>query len=145
AGLSVAVMLPNLVWQWRHQFISLDFLAHLHARDLAQGRYSGFFTQQPWVCVNVATVPLVLVGLWFLLAHPAGRRFRLVGWIIVATFAAFAIAGSRAFYAAPIYPVLIAAGSMNLVRLLDRVGPPWGRLGIGVQWTAIAVAGATFA
>src|SRR5262249_34953447 len=70
---------------------------------------------------------------------------RLVGWMIVATFAAFALAGSRAYYAAPIYPVLIAAGSMNLVRLLDRVAPPWGRLGIGVQWTAIAVAGTTFA
>src|SRR5262249_16216893 len=37
AGVSILIFLPNLIWQARHGFISLDFLSHLHARDLRQG------------------------------------------------------------------------------------------------------------
>src|SRR5215475_12449531 len=39
---SLLVFLPNLIWQARHHFISLEFLSYLRARDSRQGRYRGF-------------------------------------------------------------------------------------------------------
>jgi hypothetical protein len=52
------------------------------------------------------------------------------------------IAGS--YYAAPLYPMLIAAGSILLGDLLARLRPAWSRLVYGVQWTAILAGGVAF-
>src|SRR5229473_1615859 len=57
-AISIFVFLPNLIWQVQHHFISLDFLSHLHARDMRQGRYQGFFPEQLGICVNLVTAPL---------------------------------------------------------------------------------------
>jgi hypothetical protein len=143
-GVSLLVFLPNLVWQMRHHFISLEFLSHLHARDLRQGRYNGFFREQLWICVNLVTAPLALLGLWFYFARPQGRRYRLLGWLFVVSFMLFAFAGSRSYYAAPLYPMLISAGCVLLGDLLARLRPAWSRLVYGVQWTAILAGGVAF-
>lgn len=143
-GASIVVFLPNLIWQMQHHFISLEFLSHLHARDLRQGRYNGFFREQLLTCVNLATAPLTLLGLWFYLVRQQGRRYRLLGWTFVVSFALFALAGSRSYYTAPLYPMLIAAGSVLFGDLLVRSRPAWSRLAYGVQWTAIIVGGVIF-
>jgi len=141
---SVAIFLPNLVWQAQHHFISLDFLSHLHARDLRQGRFKGFYTGQFWVCVNLVTVPLTALGIWYYLFREEGRRYRLVGWTCLATFVLFAVAGARSYYTAPLYPVPIAGGSVLLAILLERARPFWARLAYGAQWAAIAAGGIGF-
>ena len=143
-AVSILVFLPNLIWQMRHHFISLEFLSHLHARDLRQGRYVGFYREQLWVCVNIVTAPLALMGLWFYLVRPAGRRYSLLGWTFVVTFALYALAGARSYYTAPLYPMLIAAGCVWFGNMLASVRPAWSRLVYGVQWTAILAGGLIF-
>lgn len=143
-GASILVFLPNLIWQIRHHFISLDFLSYLHARDLRQGRYRGFFPEQLWGCVNIVTAPMTLLGLWFYFIRQEGRRYRLLGWTFVVTFVLFAIAGARSYYTAPLYPMLIAAGSVFLGNLLSRLRPAWSRVTYGAQWTAILLGGISF-
>ncbi len=142
---SILLFLPNLLWQARHQFISLEFLSYLHARDLLQGRYRGFFREQLLTCVNVATAPLTLLGLWFYFVCEEGRHYRLLGWIFVITFALFALAGSRSYYTAPLYPMLIASGSVLFGNLLGRLDALWSRFAYALQWTAILVGGVVFA
>jgi hypothetical protein len=65
----------------------------------------------------------------------------LLGWICAATFFLFAGAKSRAYYTAPLYPVLIAAGSVYLGDLLGRLRPIWSRIAFGLQWTALIAGG----
>jgi hypothetical protein len=144
-GLSILVFLPNLIWQMLHHFISLDFLSHLHARDLRQDRYKGFFPEQLWVCVNLVIVPLTLLGLWFYLIRQEGRRYRLLGWAFVVTFALFAVAGARSYYTAPLYPMLVAGGSVLFASLPGGLRAAWSRFAFGVQWTAIVAGGVGFA
>ena len=145
AALSILIFLPNVIWQARHDFISLDFLKHLHARDLRQGRYSGFYREQLIVNVNVVTIPLVLRGLWFYLARQEARRYRMVGWTVVITFLLFAVAGARSYYTAPLYPVLLAGGAVFFASWLATARPPLRRLAYGVQWTLILAGGVAFA
>jgi len=140
-GISVLIWLPNLIWQIQHHFVSLEFLSYLHARDLRQGRYAGFFREQLWVCVNLAAAPLTLLGLWFYLVHQEGRVYRLLGWTFAVTFVLFALASSRSYYTAPIYPMLIASGSVLLGKLLERLRPAKSRLVYGMQWTAVLLNG----
>lgn len=144
-GVSLLIFLPNLIWQMQHHFISLDFLSYLRARDLRQGRYNGFFPEQFWVCVNLVTVPLMLMGLWFYFFYRDGRRFRLLGWTFVISFALFAVARSRSYYTAPLYPMLVAAGSVFLASAISDLRPVWSRLLYGVQWAAIVAGGVLFA
>jgi hypothetical protein len=143
-GISIVVFLPNIIWQMRHHFISLEFLSHLHARDLRQGRYNGFFTEQLWICVNPVTAPLTLLGLWFYLVREEGRRYRLLGWTFVLTFTLFALVGARSYYTAPLYPMLIAAGCVLFGNLLGSLRPAWSQFSYGVQWTATLIGGVAF-
>ena len=144
-ALSILIFAPNLIWQAQHQFISLDFLKHLHARDLAQGRYNGFYREQFFTCVNVVTVPLMLLGLWFYLVRREGQRYRLLGFTFVVTFALFAVAGARSYYTAPLYPMLLAGGSVLLQILLREARPVWSRVVYRTQWISIAVSGVAVA
>ncbi len=65
AALSVVIFLPNVIWQMRHDFVSLAFLNHIHARDVEIGRTDGYFVQQLFVSANLFTLPLWMAGLYF--------------------------------------------------------------------------------
>jgi len=142
---SVLVFSPNLIWQVRHHYISLEFLHYLHLRDSSQGRYRGFYREQLYTCVNLSAASLALLGLWFYLARKEGQRFRLVGWTAVVSFTLFAIYGSRAYYTAPLYPVLVAGGSVLFGHLVSKLRPPLMRFIYGVQWAAVCVGAVIFA
>ncbi|MBZ5683373.1 MAG: glycosyltransferase family 39 protein [Acidobacteriia bacterium] len=136
-AVSLLIFLPNLIWQIRHSFISLDFLRHIHARDVRWGRTRGFFPEQLFVCVNTLVVPLVFMGLVFYFTE-RGRKYRLLGWMFVLTFAMFALAQARSFYPGPLYPMLLAAGSVVWERWVT-VRPRTPSLAIqGVTWLLVA-------
>ena len=112
AALSVIIWLPNLIWQIQHNFISLRFLADIHARDIEIGRADGFLPMQLFVSTNPFTLPLWIWGLYFYFLSPAGARYRLLGWMyLVPLVLMFAMQG-RFYYLAPAYPMLLAAGAV---------------------------------
>ena len=112
AAVAVLVMLPNMVWQIQHHFVSYEFLKSIHARDVQWGRANHFLPAQFWKCANVATVPLWCAGLWYLFAVPGGKRYRLLGWMYVIPLLVYFVAKGRDYYLAPAYPVLLAAGAV---------------------------------
>jgi hypothetical protein len=137
AGLSILIFLPNLIWQLQHQFISLDFLRHIHERDVRIGRTKDFLTDQ--LLLNLFAAPLALVGLWFYFFSRAGRNFRAFGWMYVTAFFLFLVAQGRGYYLAPVYPVLYAGGAVWVEQLLQQrratiALPAWA-----LSWTALAV------
>lgn len=117
--LSLLIFLPNLVWQVRHDFISLTFLKHIHVRDVGEGRTKGFLPEQTFVCTNILMLPLVLMGLWFYFTE-IGRKFRLLGWMFVGTLVLFVIAQGRSYYMGPLYPMALAAGAVIWERWVSR-------------------------
>ncbi len=140
-GISVLLFLPNVAWQAQHHFISLDFLRHLHERDIRQGRNNGFLLGQILLCVNVVTVPLTVLGLRYLLASEGGKHYRQVGWTLLVSFLLFWIAKARFYYTAPIYPVALAAGSVVFGNWMKSAKPGTARFVNGLQWTGIILSG----
>jgi Dolichyl-phosphate-mannose-protein mannosyltransferase len=130
--LAIVVVLPNLLWQVEHHFIYLDFVKEIHARDVRIGRAAGFWIDQLTIATNLLTLPLWLLGLYFLFFAADGRRFRIVGWLAVIPVALFALAQGRGYYAGPVYPMLFAGGAAQLQQVLDRRGPALQRVGWGV-------------
>lgn len=140
AALSIAIASPNLLWQIRHDWISLDFLQFIHARDVRIGRTDAFWIDQLQVPVNLFAVPLALLGLYVLLATERGRRYRILGWMFVVPFLLFAAAKGRAYYTGPLYPMLLAAGAADLQRWAGTLRPAMRRAAWGTM-TLLLLAG----
>jgi len=138
-SLSLLIFLPNLLWQFHHNFISLDFLKFIHARDVRLGRTDGFLLGQLFKSTSVVTAPLWLAGLYFLFAVPAGKRFRLLAWMYVIPLALFVFAKGRDYYLASAYPALLAAGAVFAEHWLASVAPTRARRIRRSFWWALAV------
>jgi hypothetical protein len=111
ALVALLLALPNLIWQVQHDFISLQFLMFIHARDVRIGRTDGFLAEQFYIASNVVAVSLWLFGLYAVFRD---RRDRAIGWMYVVTMALFIAAKARGYYSGPLYPMLIAAGAAAL-------------------------------
>ncbi len=142
AGLATIIFLPNLIWQAQHQFITLEFLSVIHARDIQEGRTSNFLIDQLRVSSNPFTVPLWIIGLYFCVFSANGKRYRLLGFMVLATWLLFWIGQARGYYTGPLYPALFAAGAVVLEQWLATRSPGAARWARGITWGLIAVGGA---
>src|SRR5215831_12292 len=94
-GMAVAalIFLPNLIWQAQHDFVYLDFIRHIHARDVAQGRASDFLPGQ--LKLTLLALPIWIAGLRWYLFLPAGKPYRTLGWMYIVPLALFIVAKGR--------------------------------------------------
>jgi hypothetical protein len=142
AALSLAIFLPNLIWQVRHDFVSLHFLHHIHVRDVGQGRADGFIRDQFLISTNLLTAHLWIVGLAWLAFAPTGRRYRLLAWLYAIPFALYFFGKGRGYYLAPAYPMLFAAGCVLFARWTSTLAAVWRHGLRGVTFAGMAVGGA---
>lgn len=144
-ALSLAIFLPNLLWQINHDFVYLDFVRHIHARDMAMGRTRGFFSQQLFANASVFTLPLWLAGLGYLMWARDAARYRALAWLYLIPLTLFALAQGRGYYMAPAYPMLLAAGAVASERWLASLRAHMAR-GLRItNWLLLGVAGASSA
>jgi hypothetical protein len=118
-GVGIALLLfsPNLIWLARHDFISYQFLQHIHARDVGEGRAEGFLKGQFLGNVNLFAAPVWVLGL---IAFFADRRYRMLAWMYVVPVFLFWAGKGRFYYVAEAYPPLLAIGAVTAERWLAR-------------------------
>ncbi len=126
AGLALLIFLPNLIWQVKHDFISLHFLQYIHRRDVGEGRAEGFWLDQFLSCANRFAAPLWIIGLIGFLRSP---RYRMLAWMYIIPVAIFWLAKGRGYYTGAAYPMLMAMGATECERWLRRL-PRIGRWGV---------------
>ncbi len=136
-ALSILVFLPNLIWQAQHHFVSLDFLKHIHERDIRWGRTKDFLPGQ--LKLTLLSVPVWIAGLYFYLIAPAGRRFRMLGWMYVVPLLLFAAAKGRWYYLGGAYPMLYAAGAVWGEQWLTSLGKGWAGAVRAMAWAALVL------
>jgi hypothetical protein len=141
AALALLIFLPNLIWQVRHDFISLHFLRYIHARDVRQGRANGFIRHQLTICTNPFVAWLWIAGFWYFFASSEGKRYKLLAWLYLTEFALFFFAKGRGYYLAPAYPMLFAGGSVWWQGWLGSLSTRWSRAVKRVTFAAVAVGG----
>ena len=118
-GVAIALLLlsPNIVWLVRHDFISYQFLQHIHARDVGLGRADGFLKGQFLADANLFAAPLWILGL---IAFFTSARYRMLAWMYVIPVAIFWLNKGRFYYVAEAYPPLIAMGAVVAADWLAR-------------------------
>jgi MFS family permease len=120
-ALGLVICSPNIVWQVKHGFISLHFLQHIHKRDVDEGRATGFWRDQFWICANLFSAPLWIAGL---LGYVRDRRYRMLAWMYLIPLVLFAIGKGRGYYLGAAYPMLMAMGAVmgaRWVRSLSKI------------------------
>ncbi len=134
-AVSVLIFLPNLIWQAQHDFVSLDFLRHIHARDVQAGKASTFIRSQ----LTGTFFPLVLAGLYYYFFSRQGKPFRIVGWMYVVTLLLFIVAQGRTYYMCPAYPMVWAGGAVWAEGWLAALRRRWQAKAVwAIAWAALA-------
>jgi len=123
-AITVALLVPNLVWEAGHDWTSVHFFLNPPASGSDETRPQ--FVGNLLLLTGVAT-PVAIAGVVALIRN---RELRPFGWTIVGTVLAYFVLGGKAYYALPTIVFALAAGSIPLDRWLTQ--------------TRLAVAGAAF-
>jgi 4-amino-4-deoxy-L-arabinose transferase-like glycosyltransferase len=144
-AVSVALLLPNILWQAQHDFVYRDFFQHIHARDIREGRTDRFFIDQLGGNASLFTLPLWVAGLWLVTFARDGARYRIIAFMYLLPLVLFACARGRGYYMAPAYPMLLAAGAVAGERWSAGMRRLPARAMRSTQWLLLAAAGASSA
>jgi Dolichyl-phosphate-mannose-protein mannosyltransferase len=138
-GLALLICSPNLLWQFRHGFVSLHFLQHIHARDVGEGRANGFVRDQFLICTNLFTAPLWVAGL---AGFFRDQRYRVLGWMYAIPLALFVYGQGRGYYLAAAYPMLMAMGAVVGERWVASLSKVWRGVVESVYFAGLLACGA---
>ena len=112
-GCAVAAMivLPNFFWQWHHQFPFLQLMQNVRdeGRDIVLSPLP--FLQAQAQMLGFVVALLVPFALLFFFSK-RGRSFRALGWAYLIFLAEMILLRGKMYYAAPVYPMMFAAGAV---------------------------------
>ncbi len=123
--LALAIALPNLIWQHQQGWPLLEHLRVLSRTQLANVQPGQFLLMQ--VLMLLFAFPLVLLGLYYTLMTKQGWHYRPLGWMLLSILAVLLLLSGKAYYMMPVYPVLLAAGAVQLERFIQPSGGRWLR------------------
>lgn len=122
-GIAVAFALfaPNLIWQIRHHFPTLEDLENVRRthKNIILG--PGAFIARQILDLHPILFPVWLAGvLWTLWT----RRWRVLGLTFVVIFVMMELMHGKEYYLFPAYPMMLAAGSVCIAGWLSRFRRP---------------------
>jgi hypothetical protein len=111
AAVALIVFAPNLFWQVRHGFPTLEDLRSVQrsGKNVVLGP-AAFLSQQVLI-MHPVLFPLWVAGLAWLFRAREGRC-RFLGWSTALFFVLMFVLKAKNYYLAPIYPLLFAAGAV---------------------------------
>ena len=125
AGVAVLLLiaLPNLLWQWDHQFATWVFLSGVAHSDKNIKLPPLTFLIQQMKILLISTAPLWIGGLVWLALGRSTRAWRFVAFTYLIFLSMMMAMHAKDYYVAPIYPVLFAAGAVGLGKMTRGAWP----------------------
>lgn len=112
-AIALVIALPNLIWQIANGWPQLEMAEELRARS--DGPLA-FVLSQPLLASPPLAIPAG-AGLWWLARSDGARRWRPIPIAYGLLFLGFLITGGKAYYLAPMFSVMHAAGAVWFQRL----------------------------
>jgi 4-amino-4-deoxy-L-arabinose transferase-like glycosyltransferase len=119
------IFLPNLLWNVHYHFPFVELMRNIKAegRDVALSPLE--YLLQQCLLMQPIVAPLWIAGVIALLFCRPFRAYRFLGWAYLVSLTVFTVLHGKNYYLAPIYPLLLAAGSVLFERALDRPRLRW--------------------
>lgn len=119
-ALAFLIFLPNLIWEYRHDWATLELLNNARTTGKNVSVSPQEFIAQQLLIMMPLTAPVWLAGIWFFLFDRDGRRYRMLGIAYLVLLALMILMNGKSYYLIPVYPMLLAGGAVYWERFIDR-------------------------
>jgi 4-amino-4-deoxy-L-arabinose transferase-like glycosyltransferase len=121
-GIAALIMVPNLVWEARHDWISVRWFLSPPSSASDESRVQ--FVGNILLLTHIVAVPVAVAGVLLLWRRPGLRALALVPPVVVVAYLAL---GGKSYYALPAVMFALACGAVSFdrwatTRRLRRVG-----------------------
>lgn len=108
-AIGFVIILPNLIWQYQHNWPVMMHMAELRETQLVHVQLSGFFSAQ--LLMNFQAILLWLGALLVLLFYKKEAQYRVFGFTYIFIILLIAAGSGKAYYTLGIYPILFVFGA----------------------------------
>jgi hypothetical protein len=112
-AIAFAMFLPNLLWEALNSWPQILVVRNGQEFKNVQIGPLRFLADQMFFLQPIE-LPVWFAGLLWFFAAPEGKRFRFLGWAYFVVMIVFVVLHGKSYYALPVYPILMAAGSVAL-------------------------------
>ena len=124
AIIAFLIFLPHIIWQIENGWPTLEFMRNV--QDYKNNPISAFeFLIQLVIGLNPLTLPVWISGFYFFFFDKNAKEFRLAGLIVLIFIGAYMLGNSKFYYAAPVFPLLIAGGAVLIHNLIEKLRMFW--------------------
>lgn len=116
--LGLLLALPNFLWQYHHHFPVVHHMQLLRERLLYNVSPKDFLVDQ--ILITLPCFYIWIMGLWYLFFNKAGKQYIAIGIIFISVILLLLYFKGKGYYAAGLYPVMLAIGALQLVKSLQN-------------------------
>ncbi len=116
-GLALALISPNVWWQYQNDFPVFHHMKELAATQLVNVNRIDFLKEQ--LLYFFAALPVLIAALYALLFHQPFKKYRLFLWSLIFSLIIFSYFKAKGYYAIGIYPIYFAFGAVFLSSILE--------------------------
>jgi hypothetical protein len=128
-ALTTLMALPNLIWEYRHDWPTYELLAKIAHSNKNVVMGPGAYLLSNIEYLSPVALPIWVGGLAWCAFAEDGRRFRSFALTWLLAYALFVALKGKGYYLAPVYSTLFSAGAVSTQRWIarhgGRQGPAW--------------------
>lgn len=133
-ALALAIITPNLIWQYNHNFPVMMHMEELRKTQLVHVNPTGFLLGQ--LMMNAHALLLWVGAVVVLLFSRKERAHRLFGWLFVIILLLLLAGSGKGYYTLGVYPILFAFGAYFVEKYFPRF-----KVAVAAVLVALMVAG----
>jgi hypothetical protein len=126
--LGLAICLPNLIWQYTHNYPVMHHMELLNKQQLKYNSRIEFLVNQLLLCFP--SLFIWIGGICYLLINKAGKKHIAIAIIYAVIIGLLLFFNGKGYYAAAIYPTIMAFGGIWFAGIIERKKLRW------LKWTA---------
>lgn len=108
-GIAIVLVLPNIIWQFNHNWPVIGHMEELRERQLVHVRLSNFLTDQ--FLMNIQAFFIWIAAILTLLFHKQERQNRVFAWMYLIIILLLILGSGKSYYTLGFYPILIVFGA----------------------------------
>ena len=139
-AIAAVLVLPHVIWQIQNGWPTAEFIHNATTYKNVPLSPFDFLVEQV-MQMGPFAAPIWIAGLAWLLLGREGKAFRLFGWMYVAVLLVLLSQSSKAYYLAPAYPVLFAAGGTAIEARLWQLRQGWLRPALAGLFLLLVIGG----
>jgi hypothetical protein len=117
-AIGFVIILPNLLWQYQHNWPVMMHMAELRETQLVHVQLSDFFVAQ--FLMNIQAILLWFGALLILLFYKKEAQYRVFGFIYFFIILLLAAGSGKAYYTLGIYPILFVFGAYFIEKYIKK-------------------------